>query len=63
MVKAVFKNFPFISFSFFSKEIKKEVYASIAKSINVIWIGINGKAVFVNIQNTDKLKGVREYVF
>ena len=38
----------------FSKEIKKEVYASIAKSINVIWIGINGKAVFVNIQNTDK---------
>ena len=52
-VKAVFKNVPLIGFSFLSKDIKKEVYASITKSINVICIGIKGNSILVNIQNTD----------
>ena len=52
-VNAVFKNVPLIGFSFLSKDTKKEVYASITKSINVICIGMNENSILVNIQNTD----------
>lgn len=48
----VCKNTPLTGLLFGSNEIKNDVYASITKSINVICIGKNGKAVFVNMQNT-----------
>ena len=44
----VYIHVTLLPYIFGSNEIKNDVYASIAKSINVICIGINGKAVFVN---------------
>ena len=51
--RTVCKNTPLTGLLFASKVIKKEVYASIAKSIKVICIGINGNAVLVKIQKND----------
>ena len=52
-VRAVCKKVPLIGFLFFSNVIKNDVYASIAKSIRVICIGINGNSIFVIIQKID----------
>ena len=58
-LRTVCKNTPFTGLLLGSNDIKNEVYASITKSINVICIGINGNAVFVNIQNNDT---ITEYI-
>ena len=55
----VVKNLPLTGLLFGSNDMKNEVYASIAKSINVICIGINGKLVLVNIQ---KIESSIEYI-
>ena len=45
-LRTVCKNTPLTGLPFGSNDINKDVYASIARSISVICIGINGNAVF-----------------